>query len=79
MNAIARAPGPARALCHVSDRADEVDVTIAFASRGLDAPAIASATIYWSAEARELPSHRGEHDVVIAVFPAAQAPERNKS
>jgi len=42
--ATARSRGPAAAAlsqCHVSDHANEVDGTIAFASRGLDAPAIA--------------------------------------
>jgi hypothetical protein len=48
-------------LCHVSDHADEIDGTIAFASRGVDAPAFATTTQEWR---RSGDAGAGAHDRV---------------
>ncbi|MGA2015129.1 MAG: hypothetical protein ABSH51_32010, partial [Solirubrobacteraceae bacterium] len=55
---LVRHPCGRRAHRHVSDHADEVDGTIAFACRCLDAPAIASATFQLPA-IRPRSRHRG--------------------
>jgi hypothetical protein len=64
-------------VCHVSDRADEIDGTIAFASRGVDGSAVASATQRWSPTTDLAPSlchglNREVSDRAVLRFDRAQ-------